>query len=93
MTFLTMFVLEIHIIAMKLQGNSLEFTFTLGGITMAANVESMFYVREKPWHGLGTRIEEAPTSADTLIYAGPDAPSIHHSRGRDRTLSGGDELP
>ena len=39
---------------------------------MAANVETMFYVREKPWHGLGTRIEEAPTSADALVYAGLD---------------------
>ena len=28
---------------------------------MAANVETMFYVREKPWHGLGTCVEEAPT--------------------------------
>ena len=37
---------------------------------MPANVETMFYVREKPWHGLGTRVEEAPTSADALIYAG-----------------------
>ena len=25
---------------------------------MAANVESMFYVRETPWHGLGTRVNE-----------------------------------
>lgn len=39
---------------------------------MPANVETMFYVREKPWHGLGTRVEEAPTSADALIYAGLD---------------------
>ena len=39
---------------------------------MSANVETMFYVREKPWHGLGTRIEEAPTSADALVYAGLD---------------------
>lgn len=39
---------------------------------MPANVETMFYVREKPWHGLGTRIEEAPTSADALMYAGLD---------------------
>ena len=29
---------------------------------MAANVETMFYTREKPWHGLGTRVEEAPNS-------------------------------
>ena len=39
---------------------------------MAANVESMMYVREKPWHGLGTRVEEAPTSADALRLAGLD---------------------
>lgn len=39
---------------------------------MAANVETMFYVREKPWHGLGTRVEEAPNSADALRLAGLD---------------------
>lgn len=39
---------------------------------MAAEVETMFYTREKPWHGLGTRVEEAPTSADALQLAGLD---------------------
>ena len=39
---------------------------------MPALVESMMYVREKPWHGLGTRVEEAPTSADALRMAGLD---------------------
>lgn len=39
---------------------------------MAANVETMFYVREKPWHGLGTMVAEAPTSADALRLAGLD---------------------
>ena len=39
---------------------------------MSANVETMFYVREKPWHGLGTEIKEAPASADALIVAGLD---------------------
>ena len=39
---------------------------------MPANVETMFYVREKPWHGLGAEVQEAPTSADALIYAGLD---------------------
>ena len=39
---------------------------------MPANVETMFYVREKPWHGLGTEVKEAPTSADALVYAGLD---------------------
>lgn len=37
---------------------------------MAANVETMFYTREKPWHGLGTMVQEAPTSADALALAG-----------------------
>ena len=39
---------------------------------MPANVETMFYVRKKPWHGLGTLVQEAPTSADALVYAGLD---------------------
>lgn len=39
---------------------------------MAALVENMMYVREKPWHGLGTKVDEAPTSADALRLAGLD---------------------
>ena len=39
---------------------------------MAANVESMFSVREKPWHGLGTIVMEAPSSAEALRLAGLD---------------------
>ena len=39
---------------------------------MSANVETMMYVREKPWHGLGTLVPEAPTSADALRFAGLD---------------------
>lgn len=39
---------------------------------MSANVESLFYVRETPWHGLGTKVMEAPTSADALTLAGLD---------------------
>ena len=39
---------------------------------MAANVETMFSVREKPWHGLGTIVAEAPTSEDALGLAGLD---------------------
>ena len=31
---------------------------------MAANVETMFYTREKPWHGLGIRVAEALTTYD-----------------------------
>jgi phage/plasmid-like protein (TIGR03299 family) len=39
---------------------------------MSANVETMFYTREKPWHGLGTMVAEAPTSAAALTLAGLD---------------------
>lgn len=39
---------------------------------MAHEVERMMYVREKPWHGLGTMVQEAPTSADALRIAGLD---------------------
>ena len=39
---------------------------------MAANIESMFYVRETPWHGLGTKVLEAPASKDALQLAGLD---------------------
>ena len=39
---------------------------------MAANVETMFSVREKPWHGLGTIVAEAPSSSEVLRLAGLD---------------------
>lgn len=39
---------------------------------MPANVETMFYVREAPWHGLGTKVMEAPTSKAALTLAGLD---------------------
>lgn len=39
---------------------------------MAAKVESMFYVRQVPWHGLGVRVQNAPTSKDALVMAGLD---------------------
>ena len=39
---------------------------------MAANIETMFYTRTAPWHGLGTKVDEALTSKDALIYAGLD---------------------
>lgn len=37
---------------------------------MAAAVETMVYVREVPWHGLGTRVEEAMTSKEALELSG-----------------------
>ena len=37
---------------------------------MSVNVENMFYVRKAPWHGLGTRVMEAPASKEALEIAG-----------------------
>lgn len=37
---------------------------------MPAYVETMFYTREKPWHGLGTNVAEAPASKEALELAG-----------------------
>jgi len=37
---------------------------------MAANVESMFYVREAPWHGLGTKVDEILCSGEALNHSG-----------------------
>lgn len=39
---------------------------------MSHEVETMMYTREKCWHGLGTYVAEAPTSADALRLAGLD---------------------
>lgn len=39
---------------------------------MSASVESMFSVREVPWHGLGTIVEEAPNSGEAIKLAGLD---------------------
>lgn len=39
---------------------------------MAANVETMFSTRKKPWHGLGTIVAEAPDSQSALKLAGLD---------------------
>ena len=39
---------------------------------MAANVESVFYVRQTSWHGLGIRVQNAPSSKDALVMAGLD---------------------
>ena len=39
---------------------------------MTANIETLFYTREKPWHNMGRMVQEAPTSADALHLAGLD---------------------
>lgn len=52
---------------------------------MAANVETMMYVREKPWHGLGTEVSDAPSSEDALRFAGLDwlvrQENVYNARG------------
>lgn len=55
---------------------------------MAHEIESMFYLGETPWHGLGKRVVEAPSVEEAIkqagldwrvlerpIYLGPDAPA------------------
>lgn len=39
---------------------------------MAAKVETMFYTREKPWHGLGVKVAETLSSAEALAASGLD---------------------
>jgi phage/plasmid-like protein (TIGR03299 family) len=44
-------------------------TQTRKEIIMTANVETMFYRQETPWHGLGTRVEDYLNSADAIKAA------------------------
>ena len=39
---------------------------------MAHNIETMFYTRVAPWHGLGVCVESAPNSTEALEVAGLD---------------------
>ena len=39
---------------------------------MPANAETMFSVREAPWHGLGRIVMDAPASREALELAGLD---------------------
>ena len=69
---------------------------------MSANVESMFSVREKPWHGLGQIIQEAVCSEEAiklagldwtikqepLIYAGKDTGYVMNVRSSDDSVLG-----
>ena len=37
---------------------------------MSANVETMFYVRETPWHGLGTKVMKHPILKQLSLQPG-----------------------
>ena len=39
---------------------------------MTANVETMMYAREVPWHGFGTKVEGLQTAEEALVAAGLD---------------------
>lgn len=41
-------------------------------VTMTADVETMFSVGERPWHGLGHVLDAAPTCRDAIKLAGLD---------------------
>lgn len=56
---------------------------------MAVNVETMFYTRTKPWHGLGTMVEKAPTSEVALELAGLDWQVVQ----KKLVTDGGIEVP
>lgn len=46
---------------------------------MPANIETMFYVRQAPWHGLGNRVEHALSSEEALQVAELDWEVIQKS--------------
>ncbi|WP_135556459.1 DUF932 domain-containing protein [Paenibacillus cymbidii] len=46
---------------------------------MPANIETMFYVRKAPWHGLGNLVEHALSSEEALLAAGLDWEVIQKS--------------
>jgi len=56
---------------------------------MSHNVNSMMYVGEKPWHGLGTKVESAVTSAEAITKAGLD----YAVEKKPIYISGGVEVP
>ncbi len=39
---------------------------------MSHEIETMFYCNDVPWHGLGTKVAEAPSIADAIVAAGLD---------------------
>ena len=56
---------------------------------MAALVESLFYTRVEPWHGMGIRVENSPTSEDAIRLAGLD----WNVEQREMFLADGTKIP
>ena len=56
---------------------------------MSANVETMFSVRETPWHGLGRIVMDAPASREALELAGlnwqVESRNIYSGRSEEHT--------
>jgi len=49
-----------------------RFIYFKGDEVMPSAVETMFYARETPWHGLGIRVGDALDSKEALEMAGLD---------------------
>lgn len=70
---------------------------------MAHYFESGFFVREKAWHGLGTVLQEAPSTREALVTAGLDwhvnlapvfcGPGLPEDAGPETFRADGDILP
>ena len=57
---------------------------------MSANIETMAYAGQEPWHGLGNAVEEGISTQDMLVAAGLDwTVSKRYVRARH---SGGPEM-
>lgn len=56
---------------------------------MAALIESLFYTRVEPWHHLGIKVEDSPTSEDAIRLAGLD----WNVEQREMFLADGSKVP
>lgn len=63
---------ELYVKDKYISGRFLQRYFQDNHIDKKQELESMFYVRETPWHGLGTRVNETLNSKEALTAAGLD---------------------